>query len=142
MNPVPSAELLDLKAQLEEWRHTHRKRARIPEHFYHAAVSLLDRHSVSLICKETGLRAASLRKHAGQSPSPAPASSSPAFLRLTPAELAPPRPRPTLPAEPAASAPACRLLFERADGSRHTLSLASADWTRIEALCQSFLRDR
>jgi len=37
-------DLADLKTQLDAWRQSHRKRARIPDHFYTAAVSLLDRH--------------------------------------------------------------------------------------------------
>ncbi len=57
-------DLPGLKAQLDAWRGSHRKRARIPDHFYKTAVSLLDRYSVSAICQQTRLRPASLRKHA------------------------------------------------------------------------------
>ncbi len=62
-SPAP-IDLSNLKTQLEAWRQSHRKRARIPDHFYKTAVALLDRYSVAAICRETRLRPASLSKHA------------------------------------------------------------------------------
>jgi hypothetical protein len=60
MDSPVAVDLPDLKAQLDQWRQSHRKRARIPDHFYKSAVSLLDRYSVAAICRETRLRPASL----------------------------------------------------------------------------------
>lgn len=139
-------ELLELKNQLDEWRHAHRKRARIPQHFYSAAVSLLDRCSLSLICRETRLRPASLRKHAAAEQSAAPSAQPPqSFFQLRAAELAPP----TFSASSGALVPrarageaSSRLLLERADGARLTLTLPNADWDRLDALCAHFLGDR
>ncbi len=142
MDSFVAVDLPDLKAQLDAWRASHRQRARIPEHFYASAVSLLDRYSVSVICRETRLRPASLRKHTAPPPtvetSPAPLSTS--FLHLNAADLVPPH----------ASAPARspvpavdsfpRLIFERADGSRLTLHLGAADPSQLEALCLTLLR--
>ena len=54
----PAPDLSDLKVQLDSWRHAHRKRARIPDHFYKTALALLDRYSVAAICRETRLRPA------------------------------------------------------------------------------------
>lgn len=54
-SPAP-VDLSDLKAQLNAWRHAHRKRARIPDHFYKTAVALLDRYSVAAIFRQTRLR--------------------------------------------------------------------------------------
>ncbi len=44
MDSSVAVDLPDLKAQLDAWRGSHRKRARIPDHFYKHAVSLLDRY--------------------------------------------------------------------------------------------------
>ncbi|MDQ3256452.1 MAG: hypothetical protein M3R15_21620 [Acidobacteriota bacterium] len=134
-SPAP-VDLSDLKAQLDAWRQSHRKRARIPDHFYKTAVALLDRYSVAAICRETRLRPASLSKHAAATRAVAaspvvPPPSSP-FLHLNASELVP-RHAPTTNSH-------TRLLFERADGSRLTLHLGAADPTQLEALCLSFLR--
>ena len=92
MDSSVAVDLPELKAQLDAWRATHRQRARIPEHFYASALTLLDRYSVSVICRETRLRPASLRKHAappqaGQTPLAAPSTS---FLQLNASDLVPP----------------------------------------------------
>ncbi len=134
-------DLAALTSQLDAWRQLHRQRARIPDHFYAAAVALLDRFSVAAICRETRLRPASLRMHATparivQTP---PAPPSPSFLQLNAADL--------LPLDASARAPSfaptdlsSRLLFERADGARLTLHLSSTDPTHLEALCITLLR--
>ncbi len=138
MDSSVSVDLPDLKNQLEQWRGSHRKRARIPDHFYKIAVSLLDRYSVAAICRETRLRPASLSKHAAATRAvaappvmPPPPASSP-FLQLNASELVPHH-------APPIDSPA-RLLFERADGSRLTLHLGAADPAQLEALCATFLR--
>ncbi|MDQ3253307.1 MAG: hypothetical protein M3R15_05265 [Acidobacteriota bacterium] len=131
-SPTPVA-LSDLKAQLDTWRQLHRKRARIPDHFYTAAVALLDRYSVAAICRETRLRPASLRKHvAPPRVAAAPTTPQTPFLQLAASDLTPCH------TAPSANSPA-RLLFERADGSRLTLHLPAADPAQLHALCTSFL---
>ncbi len=143
MDASVPVDLADLKTQLDAWRGSHRKRARIPNHFYKNAVSLLDRYSVSAICQQTRLRPASLRKHAAPPqrhvaaspvgpPSSSPSSSSSPFLQLNASALVP-RHAPPLDSH-------ARLLFERADGSRLTLNLGGADPAQLEALCATFLR--
>jgi hypothetical protein len=133
-SPAP-ADLSDLKAQLDSWRQSHRKRSRIPDHFYQAAVSLLDRYSVSTICRETRLRPASLRHHAQQSrktsppQSPAPTS----FLQLQMADFLPGS-APQLPAQGS-----FRLQVERVDGTRLTLSVPTLDSPTINSLVANFL---
>ena len=118
-------------------------RARIPDHFYAAAVSLLDRYSVAAICRETRLRPASLRKHV----TPArivqtqPAPPSPSFLQLNAADLAPLIASSQAPSSASTIAdPPSRLLFERADGARLTLHLSSTNPSHLEALCLTLLR--
>ena len=147
MDSPVAVDLPDLKAQLDQWRQSHRKRARIPDHFYKSAVSLLDRYSVAAICRETRLRPASLRKHAAParvvptslSDSAPPATS---FLKLGAADLVSPPfpPAAGCPAPAAASDSSSRLLFERADGARLTIHLSSPDPQHLEALCLSLLR--
>ncbi len=147
MDSSVAIDLPDLTAQLDAWRGSHRKRARIPDHFYKTAVSLLDRYSVSAICQQTRLRPASLRKHAAPvrvmsiSPSAA-ASPATSFLKLGAADLvSPPFPSAAGHRAPAAApGSSSRLLFERADGSRLTLHLSSPDPQHLEALCLSLLR--
>ena len=139
MDSSLAVDLPDLKAQLDQWRQSHRKRARIPDQFYKIAVALLDRYSVAAICRETRLRPASLRKHAapervvptsvGEAARP-----SPSFLKLTATDLR--EPRSAAPASESSS----RLLFERADGSRLTIQLPAADPSHLAALCLSLLR--
>lgn len=137
-SPVP-VDLSDLKTQLDAWRHSHRKRARIPDHFYKTAVTLLDRYSVAAICRQTRLRPASLSKHAAPTRAaaaaapvvPPPPPSSP-FLQLSAAALVPHH-APVIDSH-------ARLLFERADGSRLTLHLGVANPAQLEALCSTFLR--
>ncbi len=139
-SPAP-VDLSDLSAQLDAWRQSHRKRARIPDHFYKTAVTLLDRYSVAAICRETRLRPASLRKHAAPA-HPLKTSSEPQtkFLHLNAADLLPPHaPTPAPNSTSVAKAPS-RLLFERVDGSRLTLNFSSADPAHLEALCLTLLR--
>ena len=130
MNSSVPVDLPDLKTQLDLWRGSHRKRARIPDHFYKNAVALLDRYSVSAICQQTRLRPASLRKHAAPTRAAVPPPSP--FLQLNTADLVPRH-------APVADSPA-RLLFERANGARLTLHLPTPDPAQLEALCLSFLR--
>ena len=147
MDSPVAVDLPDLKAQLDQWRQSHRKRARIPDHFYKSAVSLLDRYSVAAICRETRLRPASLRKHAAPArvvPTSFSEAASPrdSFLTLNAADLVSPPfpPAAGRPAPAAAHGSSSRLLFERADGARLTLHLSSPDSAHLEALCLSLLR--
>jgi len=136
-------DLAGLTAQLDAWRQLHRKRARIPDHFYAAAVSLLDRYSVAAICRETRLRPASLRKHAtpARTAQTTLAPRSPSFLHLNAADLLPlDASSQVRSSAPATAEPSSRLLFERADGARLTLHLSSTDPSHLEALCVTLLR--
>ncbi len=131
-------DLAALTAQLDAWRQLHRKRARIPDHFYAAAVSLLDRFSVAAICRETRLRPASLRKHATPARIAPPP---PSFLHLDAADLLPLNASSQARSSaPATAEPSARLLFERADGARLTLHLSATDPSHLEALCVTLLR--
>ncbi len=139
--PVDLSDLSDLSAQLDAWRQSHRKRARIPDHFYKTAVSLLDRYSVAAICRETRLRPASLRKHSAPArPLKTSSKPQPKFLHLNAADLLPPHASTPAPNSTSVAEAPARLLFERADGSRLTLHFSSADPAQLEALCLTLLR--
>ena len=134
-SPAPVLDLADLTAQLDAWRQSQRKRAPIPAHFYTAALSLLDRYSVSAMCRHTRLRPATLRKYLAPLHAAAPATTAAPqapFLQLAAADLVARH-------APAADSHA-RLLFERADGSRLTLHLPVADPAQLQSLCTTFLR--
>lgn len=146
MPKTVSPELLDLKAQLDSHRQSHPKRSRLPEPLWQQAVALLERHSVSAICRLTHLHPEGLLKRANSSGAKLPAPPPPqTFLQLDPATLNSPTPeRPLASAHPAVAAiaqtSAYRLSVERPDGSRLTLSLPSSEWSHIEAVCSLFLR--
>ncbi len=140
MDSSVTVDLPDLKAQLDQWRGSHRKRARIPDHFYKTALSLLDRYSVAAICRETRLRPASLRKHAAPPRGVPTSPPSTSFLQLNAADLVPRHVSAPAQSLVPQSDAASRLLFERADGSRLTLHLGAAVPAHLEALCLSLLR--
>jgi hypothetical protein len=144
MKQNSSPELHIVRAEFEAWRARRIGRTRIPESLWASALALLDRYPLTLICRELRLSPTQLRKrcaadnHRPQQHQP----QQQAFLELSTRAL----PTPTLSARSSASdsAPlptdrACRVLLERADGSRLSLTLP-LDWLRIEALCASFLR--
>lgn len=144
MKQNSSPDLHGVRTEFEAWRARRISRTRIPESLWAAALALLDRYPLTLICRELHISPTQLRKRcAADNPKP-PQRQLPqqAFLELSSRAL----PTPTLSARSVASdsAPAltngaCRVMLERADGSRLSLTLP-VDWMRIEALCASFLR--
>lgn len=143
--PKPvSPDLLAFKAQLDLHRQSRPQRSRIPEPLWQQAVALLDRHSVSAICRLTHLHPEGLQKRAATSASKPPSPSPQTFLQLDSSVLRKPSPESSLatsprPAHPANST-AYRLHLERHDGCRLTLQLPASDWSRVEAFCSLFLR--
>lgn len=140
-NSLP-ADLAKLQQRFEHWRSTRTTRSPIPEDLLKAARTLLDRYSTSLVCRACRLHPNSLRKPAtvnsrtaltekaaGQSAAITP----PIFYSLPPAASLP---------EPLVPAPdsACRLLLERPDGARLTLTIPPLDAAALASLCSGFLR--
>jgi hypothetical protein len=123
-------DLLDLKARFDSWRLTRSKRAPIPDDLRLAAQALLARYPCSTICRALGLHPRSLKTPSSSTSSSvsAPFLSEPAFFPL---------PQNFSSANP--SSPS-RLLLERADGSRLTLTLPAADLASLSALVVNFLR--
>ena len=144
MKEKSSSDLHFVRNQFEAWRTGRIKRQRIPETLWAAAVSLLDRYPFGLVCRELHLSPMQLRKcHLvyGQKP-PRRKRSRQTFLELSQHALSTPQLSAHSLASGSAHLPsdgACRVVLERANGSRLSLTLP-VDWLRIEALCAGFLR--
>jgi hypothetical protein len=133
-----SPDLEQVKAEFEAWR-SNRTSRRIPDTLWAKALALLDNYTISRVSRELRLDPIYLRQRQVKAPE--------SFLELTAQELS----TKTLASSSqqtssATSATteqttqaACRILIERADGSRLSFSL-SVDCNIIESLCTSFLR--
>jgi len=133
-----------VRTEFEAWRARRIGRKRIPESLWASAIALLDRYPLTLICRELRISPKQLRKRRAadnQKPQQRKQSQQ-AFLELSSRALPTPQ-RSARSVAPDFAPPltdgACRVVLERADGSRLSLTLP-VDWMRIEALCASFLR--
>jgi hypothetical protein len=140
-NSLP-ADLAKLQQQFEHWRSTRSTRSPIPEDLLQAARALLGHHSTSLVCRACRLHPSSLRKPATVNSRTAPtekaasqsaAVAAPVFFSLPSTGALP---------EPLVSATdsACRLMIERPDGARLTLTIPPLDAASLSSLCSGFLR--
>src|SRR4029453_6443555 len=59
--PLPT-DLFNLKCQFDAWRKSRSKRTRTPDHLLNAAADLLDRYSVSMICRVCRLNPRTFRQ--------------------------------------------------------------------------------
>lgn len=136
MNDSLPDDLAKLQAHFEHWRNTRKTRSPIPEDLLQAARDLLDRYSVSMVCRVCRLHPASLHKRAklASTFSKSASTSQAAFYCLPSAVSLPESPVSTPAAEN------CRLVLERADGARMTLVLPQLDNTALSTLCSNFLR--
>lgn len=131
---LPS-DLRKLKAQFESWRKTREKKGPIPVHLRKAAITLLDRHAAMTICRVCRLHPRTLQEPAQSKPThkKSAATATPAFFSL-----------PALPqATVSHSTPLqheCKLLLERPDGARLSLTLPELDAASLSTLCENFLR--
>jgi hypothetical protein len=143
MNDSLPDDLAKLQTRFEHWRNTRKTRSPIPEDLLQAARALLDRYSVSAICRACRLHSASLHnrtKPASTSVKPAQPAHKPAGTSRTDFYCLPPAA--SLPQSPASTPAAenCRLVLERTDGARMTLVLPQLDATALSTLCSNFLR--
>jgi hypothetical protein len=143
MNDSLPDDLAKLQARFEHWRNTRTTRSPIPEDLLQAARALLDRYSVSMVCRVCRLHPTSLHKRTKLSSTSSKrakpvhksaSTSRTAFYCLPPAVSLPQSPVPTPAAEN------CRLVLERSDGARMTLVLPQLDDTALSTLCSNFLR--
>ncbi len=147
MNSIAASDippdLHQLQLLFDSWRASRTSRSAVPRHLIDAARSLLDRYSISAVCRAARLHPRSLKRLHPLTPAPAVRSvadpthhkqSQPtAFFSLPP--------QPSVPATLAstnAHAP-YRLQLERPDGARLILDLPSSEASRIDALCAAFL---
>jgi hypothetical protein len=137
MDSTVPADLLKLKDLLEAWRAT-RKYARqpIPEEFRQAAAEMTARYSPSLVRRVLKLDPWREKKSATKKLSRVRNLPQTSFFTLPP-EATFTEHGPSVP--PLLTA-GCRLLVERPDGSRLTLTLPSLDLVSIHRLCTEFLR--
>jgi hypothetical protein len=131
------ADLLKLKARLEDWRAT-RKYARqpIPDEYRQAAAEMATCYSPSLVRRLLKLDPWRLKKPETKRSDRVHRKPQTTFFTLPP-EIALPEPRPVA----TSLAAGCRLLVERPDGARLALTLPSLDLASITQLCADFLRD-
>ena len=138
MNDSIPPDLADLKAQFDSWRQTRTSRAPIPDHLRQAARSLLDRYPAATICRTLRLNPRSLKPSSTANSAVASdtASSGQAFFNLSHSAQR------LSSSPPAHSTNSCRLMLERADGSRLTLSLPELDLLSISTVCANFLANQ
>ena len=132
-SPLP-ADLLELKTRFDHWRSTRSHiRQPIPDDLRHAAQEMSRRYSPALVGRVLTLDPHRLKKSITK---PARQMSSPQkpqthFFQL-PAEA-------ILPAASLKHTD-CRLLLERPDGTRLTLTMPPLDLSEINRLCSDFWR--
>lgn len=136
MNATIPPDLLKVKAQFERWRKTRLTRSPIPAHLRQAAIDLLGRHSAAAIC-----RACRLHPHTLKPPTVPKPRASKLTTTIAPVFF----PLPATEAIPAAGLPPlaqtnCRLVLERPDGARMTLTVPQLDAASLQMLCSNFLR--
>jgi hypothetical protein len=144
MKENASPDLHLVRTEFEAWRARRIGRQHIPKSLWASALALLDRYPLTLICRELRLSPKQLRKRRAADNQKPQQRQPPqqAFLELSSRALPTPQ-RSARSVAPDSAPPltdgACRVMLERADGSRLSLTLP-LDWLRIEALCASFLR--
>ena len=146
MSAKPQLELQEVKSKFESFRADRQGKKELPENLWAEAVALLAHYPFKVVWRELRLKPEYLKRRAGlaKGREVARREQTPKFLTLTSSELAEIKNdsnKKIAPASVASVKPAleCRLVIERGDGSRLQLNLP-VDWSRIEALCSSFLK--
>lgn len=130
------SDLARVRNAFDQWRSLGSKRGRIPDHLWHAAISLLDRHTQSELCRELRLPAREVRRRRQCVDSQT--SVAHTFVEAS-ALIASPQPSAQPQAHSAHALPSVRFVLERPDGSRLSCWLASSDSIHIATLAASFL---
>jgi hypothetical protein len=137
METTIPAELLDLKARLDQWR-ANRKYLRepLPEGLRQAVVGASQKYPGLLLRRVLKIDPWRLNKSMAKKPAPAATrkKQQTAFFKL-PADAVLP-----VPASAAPASADCRLQIERPDGARLTLTLPALDLVSITRLAADFLR--
>jgi hypothetical protein len=136
MNSTLPADLLDLKSQFDHWRSIRPYiRQPIPDELRDAALEMSQRYSPALVGRVLKLDPSRLKKPVTKPVRQKTSLKKPqtAFFRLPP-EVVLPDPKTSI----NQVATGCRLLLERPDGARLTLTLPPLDLTDINRLCADF----
>jgi hypothetical protein len=143
MKHALSQALVEVREAFQTWRSTRRRGEPIPDELWARAVALLPDHEVSSVCYQLHVSADRLRRRAGINGELSPNNTqrpSQTFLELPIGMLSASVHTPVVVRESGHTADGLSFEVHRADGSRLTIALASADWGRAEALLAAFLR--
>ena len=141
MENLLTRDLNSVRTEFDNWRAVRKGKERIPENLWESAIRLLDYYSVNKISRELRLNPKQLQERSKSTGKIArrPRKSKKAFLEVTTGALVK-----TLPSSKSveitnASETSCRIVLERADGSRLSLNLP-VNWAAIESICSNFSR--
>ncbi len=138
MDSTLPADLLELKARIDDWRANKKyNREPIPAELRQAAMNMSRRYSPALVRRILKLDPWRLN---GSRKTPSPPTAvrkkpQSAFFKLPPAAVLPE----TIMPAPQSANP-CRIQLERGDGSRLTLTMPCIDSATLNSLCCDFLR--
>ncbi len=144
-------DLATVRAMFENWRAVRQGRERIPEKLWQSAIELLAYYPFHKVRKELNLNTKQLRQRAEVQGKLMPSRSTvkkvaqqisrskPAFLEMTAADLAKTLPLSNNHQLINGSEQTCRIVFERADGSRLSLSLP-VELNLIQSICNGFIK--
>jgi hypothetical protein len=141
METALSRDLNSVRAEFENWRTQRKSRERIPENLWAAAISMLDYYPITKVSRELKLNLKQLKKrskHNGKVERQNHKSKK-AFLEVSAGDLVKTLPLSQNAEVSNASETTCRIVFERSDGSRLSLSLP-LECNLIESICFNFLR--
>ena len=143
MEATSSVDLARTRSAFDTWRASQPGRRRIPESLWNQALALLDRYTLSRVCRELRLSPKQLRQRKLSSARPLipTAAGGPHFVQVRASDLslASATSRAATNSRHQSTEANLQMIFERTDGSRLTLSLPSSDWDHITALCSSFM---
>lgn len=147
---LPSSDpLLAARSAFDNWRASNSKHSRIPPHLWHIAIALLDHYPLSVVASQLRLNSARLRRHLNSSSASLTQASQPAqnFIQISDADLnilntTPQSINADQDRKLHSDAANLRLVIERPDGSRLSLSVPASNWTHLDSLCSSFIRYR
>lgn len=151
MNRAILLDLATVRAELQGWRAQRKGKERIPEKFWNAAIALLDFYPFHKVCKELNLNTKQLKKRVEanstsiqRQPNANKAaqqnrSRKQTFLKVSAGDLINSLPISNTAQLPNGAEPICRIVFERADGSRLSLSLP-VELNLIQSICNGFIK--
>lgn len=121
----------EIREELKDYRKSKKKRSRIPERLWEAAIDLYPEHSIYQIAKTLRLDYASVKKRILQRQKKKAPPVTPAFIQVD---------IPGPPKLPEADKNEWLIEMENADGAKMKISVKSSQMLNITAMCQNFMR--